>query len=144
MTSITAIVSFERPVPFLSVDDIPHGREIAEHLLNALTGLGYTISGYDELEWAFVFTCRMDRRSFDVSFAHIGDQPREWVIITSYSGFSLLSRLFRAGDKEEHIQLLLSIHDILSADPTVSVVRWYTKNEWDWLESAGAPVSLLC
>lgn len=135
MTSITAIVSFERPSPTFLVDDIPHGREIAEYLQKALRGLGYIISGYDELEWAFVFTCRLRLRSFDVHFAHVGDRPQEWAIVTSSSGFAFLFRMFGADDKEEHIQLLSSMHDILCADTTISSLRWFTKNEWDCVDA---------
>ena len=111
--------------------DSPPGNELSALLSEALPRHGVEVVDSGRTDYSHTFHLRSGRRSFYAMVGLVDDEhPREWLFFAD-SSLGRVRRLLGASDEDEHRAVLEAAHRVLSADPRISEVRWYTADDWN-------------
>jgi hypothetical protein len=115
----------------------PPGGPLADLIATHLTQSGFKVSNRDSTEYSHTFVVRADSRSFEVMLGAVADEDHPWLLFVESSLFPL-ARWFGWRDHEQHVKVLLAVHECLGTDSRISDLRWYTADEWNKHPERGA------
>ena len=107
-----------------------------------LADAGFASTEIEDLEYAHAFRTVVGRRNFFLMIGKVDDGVRQWLLSTK-SELGIFAYLMGSRDYQEYEVLVGVLHDVLSAVPGLTDLRWYTLNDYnerpdtDWANSPG-------
>ena len=107
----------------------------AARTLTGLVAAGLAQAGFgrtdvEDLDYAYAFRTMVVRRNFLLMVGEVDDGVRQWLVSTK-SELGVFAYLMGSRDHEEYRVLAGALHDLLSALPGLTDLRWYTLSDYN-------------
>lgn len=125
-------VSFQHPAEFVPISE--------EEGVLSVSGIDWFVALLQRIprlqidpklcqeDWGVVIFIPRDGMKFWIGIGGPYHKQGQWLVFLNHGSLAWLQRFHKAG-KQALQQLAIDLHEVLSADPAVSEIRWYEPRE---------------